>query len=83
MNQVQFQLNFLKHKRCKSNLFILEASKDQEAGVRIAKDLVSEKYLLVVKEGRINKYSINFSMPLRHPLELNDSIGEILKALAK
>jgi hypothetical protein len=39
-------------------------------------------HLLHSSEGRRNRYSLNTRLPLRHPLEREHAIGEILAVLA-
>lgn len=55
----------------------------ERASHRIVSDLVQGGYVLRNKEGRRNTYSIDFSQPLRHPLEADHTIGEIFKALVR
>jgi hypothetical protein len=38
--------------------------------------------VLRTKDGRRNTYAVDFSRPLRHPLEAEHTIGEIFRALA-
>ncbi|MCZ8239787.1 MAG: ArsR family transcriptional regulator [Leptospiraceae bacterium] len=44
----------------------------------IVRDLVDAKILLIEKEGRRNRYKIKTDSKLRHPLEENHSIKELL-----
>jgi DNA-binding Lrp family transcriptional regulator len=45
---------------------------------RIVADLVDEGYLRRIKVGRRNRYELHGELPLRHPLERDHAIGEIL-----
>lgn len=47
----------------------------------IVSDLVSAGYLTRTKVGRRNRYAVNPDLPLRHPLERDHQIGELLHAV--
>lgn len=47
----------------------------------ILTDLVDSGYLRRTKEGRRNRYDCVEDLPLRHPLESNHPVGELLRAL--
>ena len=47
----------------------------------ILSDLVDSGYLRRTKEGRRNRYDCVEDLPLRHPIESNHPIGELLRAL--
>lgn len=49
---------------------------------RIVNDLVEAGYLNKIKVGRRNRYEVEEGLPLRHPLEREHAIGEILSILA-
>jgi predicted transcriptional regulator len=59
----------------------------QEAGLsiravqKIITDLEEGGYLARHREGRRNRYTINPGMPMRHPLERDHSVGDVLLAL--
>lgn len=53
----------------------------ERAAHRIVGDLVRDGYVLRKKDGRRNTYAVDFSQPLRHPLESGHSIGEIFRVL--
>ena len=55
----------------------------ERAAHRIVGDLAAGGYVTVRKDGRRNTYSVDFSRPLRHPLESDHTIGEIFKVLAR
>ena len=46
---------------------------------RIVADLVDAGYLERTRIGRRNRYELKLEMPLRHPLEGDAAIGEILE----
>lgn len=53
----------------------------ERAAHRILGDLVRDGYVNRKKSGRRNVYSVNFSRPLRHPLESDHSIGELFRTV--
>ncbi len=54
----------------------------ERAAQRIVAELVDAGYLERTREGRRNSYRLNPSLPLRHPLERQHSVGEIIDVLA-
>lgn len=55
----------------------------ERAAHRIVGDLVDGGYVRRTKDGRRNTYSVDFSRPLRHPLESDHTVGEIFKTLTR
>lgn len=55
----------------------------ERAAQRIVGDLVDAGYLTRKKVGRRNRYEIDPSVPLRHPLEHTHGIGDLLAAVAE
>jgi DNA-binding Lrp family transcriptional regulator len=53
----------------------------ERAAQRIVADLVDAGYLERTREGRRNRYQLNTSIPLRHPLDRDHAIGDILDVL--
>lgn len=51
----------------------------ERATQRIVADLVAEGYLSSQKTGRRNYYKINSALPLRHPIERHNEIGQLLR----
>jgi DNA-binding MarR family transcriptional regulator len=49
---------------------------------RVVAELAEAGYLKITKEGRCNRYEINTALYLRHPLELQHTIGELMKVLS-
>lgn len=49
----------------------------------IITDLVDAGYVSRFKEGRRNRYEVHADLPLRHPLERDHSVGELLVTLGK
>jgi len=50
----------------------------ERAVQRIVTDLENEGYLEVSKEGRRNRYKVNFERPLRHPIERHRSVRALI-----
>jgi len=55
----------------------------ERAAQRIVADLVDAGYLERRREGRRNRYELNRELPMRHPLERDHHIGEILTVLQR
>ncbi len=55
----------------------------ERAAQRIVADLVEAGYLERTREGRRNRYRLERELPLRHPLEHDHHIGEILAVLQR
>lgn len=53
----------------------------ERAAQAIISDLVADGYLTRRRRGRRNHYEIHRSMPLRHPLESERTVGELLDAV--
>lgn len=53
----------------------------ERAAQRIVADLVDAGYLDRRREGRRNRYEVHGDLPLRHPLDRDHRIGEILIVL--
>jgi predicted ArsR family transcriptional regulator len=55
----------------------------ERAAQAIVADLVAEGYVVRTREGRRNRYEIRADAPLRHPLEKDHTIGELLVTLGR
>ena len=55
----------------------------ERAVQRIVGDLAKAEVIVRVRDGRRNRYQVNSSMPLRHPLEESKTIGQLLKFLGE
>ncbi|MGE3961256.1 MAG: helix-turn-helix transcriptional regulator [Dehalococcoidia bacterium] len=53
----------------------------ERAAQRIVYDLVEEGYLDREREGRRNRYTVQLDRPLRHPLESEHTIEELMTTL--
>ncbi len=50
----------------------------ERAVQRIVTDLEGEGYLTVSKEGRRNRYQVNYDLPLRHPIERHRNVRALI-----
>jgi hypothetical protein len=55
----------------------------ERAAQAIVADLVADGYVTRTREGRRNRYEVNPDAPLRHPLEHDHTIGELLVTLGR
>ena len=55
----------------------------ERAAQSIIGDLVAEGYVTRIKEGRRNRYVVHPEVPLRHPLEHDRTIGDLLTSIGK
>jgi DNA-binding Lrp family transcriptional regulator len=53
----------------------------ERAAQRIVTDLEEAGYLDRIREGRRNRYELNPETPLRHPMDREHAVGEILEVL--
>jgi hypothetical protein len=55
----------------------------ERSAQRIVAELAAEGYLTQNKIGRRNEYSIDSSLPLRHPIERANEVGKLLTLLGR
>lgn len=55
----------------------------ERAAQGIVADLVADGYVSRSKEGRRNRYEVHPDAPLRHPLENDHTVGELLITLGR
>ncbi|MHB1501245.1 MAG: helix-turn-helix transcriptional regulator [Candidatus Dormibacteria bacterium] len=55
----------------------------ERAAQSLIADLVEAGYVTRSREGRRNRYELNDSLPLRHPLEQTHHVGELLRVLTE
>ena len=55
----------------------------ERATQKIIGDLVSGGFLTRTRVGRRNTYALNRDVPLRHPVEVGHTVGELLAALTE
>ncbi len=53
----------------------------ERAAQRIVTELEEAGYLARVRDGRRNRYTLNADMPLRHPMDQEHQIGELVGLL--
>ncbi len=53
----------------------------ERAAQRIVAELEEGGYITRIRDGRRNRYEVHPEIPLRHPLERDHAIGEILEVL--
>lgn len=53
----------------------------ERAVQRIVQELEEEGFLVREKVGRQNRYTINESLPLRHPIEAHRAIGDLIRLI--
>ncbi len=53
----------------------------ERAAQRLLHDLVAEGYVLRQKHGRRNTYRLLLDRPLRHPMEAQHTVGDLIEAL--
>ncbi len=54
----------------------------ERAAQRIVTELEESHYLTRTRDGRRNRYTLNPQMPLRHPMDREHQVGEILRLFA-
>ena len=55
----------------------------ERAAQAIIADLVADGYVVRTRNGRRNNYTVNTDGPLRHPLEHEHTVGELLTMLGR
>jgi hypothetical protein len=55
----------------------------ERAAQAIVADLVADGYISKAREGRRNRYEVHPDEPLRHPLEHDHTVGELLVTLGR
>lgn len=55
----------------------------ERAVQRIIADLEQEGYISKEKDGRRNRYTVDQTMPLRHPIESHRSVASIISLIQK
>ena len=70
-----------KHPQSTTQVIAHEAGITLRAVQKIITELESKGYIARKKEGRRNRYTVNPLLPMRHRLEREHSVGDILQAL--
>ena len=55
----------------------------ERAVLRIIRELNDAGFIAINKAGRENRYEVVPGLPLRHPLEMQHTVGELLEALSR
>ncbi|MTD44846.1 MarR family transcriptional regulator [Conexibacter sp. W3-3-2] len=55
----------------------------ERAAQRIVSDLIEGGYVERERDGRRNHYRVNRQAPLRHPMDRDHAVGEILELLGR
>jgi predicted transcriptional regulator len=55
----------------------------ERAALKIISDLVNDEFISIKKDGRNNVYTVNLTKHLRHDIEKESTVGEIIKAVKK
>jgi DNA-binding IclR family transcriptional regulator len=50
----------------------------ERAAQRIVAELAADGFLVVVRTGRRNRYTVPRALPLRHPVEAHRTVGQLL-----
>ena len=70
-----------KHHQATSREIAQEAGVTERAIQKVVHDLVDEGYIVRHKAGRGNSYTIHPELPMRHRMERDHGVGELLAAL--
>jgi predicted transcriptional regulator len=70
-----------RHRRATCREIAQEVGVTERAIQKVIHDLVKEEYIIRGKEGRGNVYTINGERPMRHRMEREFAVGELLRAL--
>lgn len=54
----------------------------ERSAQRIVSELIDAGYVSKSRKGRRNTYSLNPQLPLRHPIERDHAVGDLLGALS-
>ncbi|MCM0606522.1 MAG: winged helix-turn-helix transcriptional regulator [Xanthomonadaceae bacterium] len=61
----------------------LKAGITERAVLRILTELEAEGFVKREKDGRKNRYTLNLSKPLRHPIEEKCSVADLINLIMK
>jgi predicted transcriptional regulator len=70
-----------KHSKATGREIAREVGITERAVQQVIYDLVTEGYIIRQKSGRSNTYTIHPELPMRHNLEREHAVGDILNAL--
>jgi DNA-binding Lrp family transcriptional regulator len=70
-----------KYPRTTTRKIALEVGVTERVIQKIIKDLEADGYIVRQRKGRNNIYAVNPEMPMRHPMENEYAVGNLLQAL--
>jgi len=70
-----------KHPRSTTEVIARETGLTQRGVQKIITELEEAGYVARRREGRCNRYIVHPELPMRHPLEREHAVGELLSAL--
>jgi len=70
-----------KHPQATCREIAHEAGITERAVQKVIHDLVTDGYVVRQRTGRGNTYQIHPELPMRHPMEREHAVGDLLKAL--
>jgi len=71
----------MKHSQATCREIAQEAEVTERAIQKVIYDLVADGYIVRQKVGRGNKYKIHPELPMRHRMEREHAVGDLLQAL--
>jgi predicted ArsR family transcriptional regulator len=70
-----------KHRQATAREIAAEASLSERGVQKIIHDLIAEGYVEPERHGRGNSYHLHPELPMRHCLEREHAVGELLRAM--
>jgi len=80
-NHGRLLAHLAKHRRSTTQEIAQEACLSIRTVQKIITDLERGGYITRHKEGRRNHYKVNLRMPMRHPMDQANSVGDLLLGL--
>ena len=74
-------LYLAKNREATAREMALQADISERAVQKILHDLVTEGYIVPERHGRGNTYYLHPELPMRHCLERDHAVGDLLKAM--
>ena len=71
----------VKHPQATCREIAQEAGVTERAIQKIIHDLIADGYIIRRKVGRGNKYQIHPELPMRHNMEREHAVGDLIRAL--
>ena len=70
-----------KHEQATTREIAMEANISERAVQKVIHNLLIEGYIIRERTGRGNIYRVHPELPMRHPLERDHAVGELLQAM--